>query len=863
MSTNTLQLPVSAVLPELCHALTCTNEVVLEAPPGAGKTTAVPLALLNEPWLGSQKILLLEPRRIAAKSAALRLAENLGEKVGLRVGYRMRQESNVSAQTKIEVITEGILTRMLQEDPSLEGIGLIIFDEFHERSLNNDLNLALCLEGRELFRDEQPLKLLLMSATLDGAASAQLLSNAPIIKSEGRSYPVKIRYSAFVARSKSYFDNIQRVAKMVLQALDENSGSILVFLPGQREIRDVEAQLNQAINLAAQEIEITPLYGSLPFAQQQRAIKAVDKDKRKIVLATNIAETSITIDGINTVIDSGLCRRAQYDANTGLTRLSTQKISQASSDQRAGRAGRTAPGVCYRLWSQEQQQSLAPFEIPEILSADLSHLVLNLYLWGNTDVNELKWLSPPRAAQITRATQLLIKLGALEQQPQSISLTAHGEQMCRLPMPPRLAHLCIIAKTQGIGDLGCDLAALLAEGDPLKQRNSDLMPRLQAVQDARQYSSPQWQRIRAQSKQFKQQLKNVASSAKSAKALSKEQQLALLIAIAWPERIAQRRAADSFEYKLANGRAARLQSGEYLQKSEYLAIANCGGREGQQSDQIYLACPIDASLFGSHLSALTSSVQTLLWDEKIQRIRATENRCLGEIVLSSKRVTKVDLQQKRTLILQLLAKRGLSVLPWNQKLLQLRERVNFLKANSSTQSPWPDLSDQYLQSHLEDWLAPFISDAFVENFSQLSQFNALDLYSIIQNQLPWPLPAQLDEMAPIKYTVPSGSNVAIDYSQNPPILAVKLQEMFGCTTTPVIGKSATHPGIALQLHLLSPARKPLQITQDIANFWHTSYIEVKKEMKGKYPRHPWPDDPMSFAPTKKTKYKLALEKTKK
>jgi len=852
-------LPITEALPALLSALNTHDQVVLEAPPGAGKTTAVPLALLEQNWLGSQKILLLEPRRIAVKSAAIRLAQNLNEQVGQQVGYRMRQESNVSARSKIEVITEGILTRMLQEDPSLEGIGLIIFDEFHERSLNNDLNLALCLEGRALFRDNLPLKILLMSATLDGAASAELLGNAPIVKSKGRSFAVEIRYSAYVAQSNTRTASVpERVSKLVLQALSQQSGSLLVFLPGQREIRAVEQWLMQNIELMPEGVEITPLYGSLPFAQQQRAIQAVDKTQRKVVLATNIAETSITIEGITTVIDSGLCRRALYDANTGLTRLTSQKISQASSDQRAGRAGRTAPGVCYRLWSEDQQQSLAPFETPEILSADLSHLVLNLYLWGNSNALELKWLNPPRASQLQQAEQLLFDLGALTSSEQT-QLSAHGEKMCALPMPPRLAHLCISAARLGLAELGCDIAALLGEGDPLQERSTDLQRRLQALANTKKHNSSQWQRVRVQARQYKALIERLTIATEhSANSLSEEQRLALLIAIAWPERIAQRRACDSNQYKLANGRAANLFMSDHLQKSEYLAIANCGGREGQQTDQIYLACPLDNLLFESHLSALLKTEQVLLWDDKSERIKARQQQSLGKLILSSQHVSDIDLTKKRQLILSLIEKRGLTLLPWNKNLLQLRDRVNFLRQQSAD-TGWPNLTDSYLLANLKNWLAPYISDSFVSKFTQLTQLQALDLTNIMQNLLPWPLPTQLESQAPVSFKVPSGSKVAIDYSQNPPVLAVKLQEMFGCTSTPTIA-SQSGKGVALQLHLLSPARKPLQITQDIANFWHSSYIDVKKEMKGKYPRHPWPDDPMNFAPTKKTNRKLAQEK---
>jgi len=857
------ELPITAVIPELISALAATDAVVLLAPPGAGKTTAVPLALLDQPWLQGQKILMLEPRRIAAKSAALRLSHNIGQNIGQRIGFRMRMQSKVSADTQLEVITEGILTRMLQKDPSLEGVGLIIFDEFHERSLNNDLNLALVLEGRALFRDEQPLKLLLMSATLNGDASAKLLNNAPIIKSEGRSFPVDILYSHLTARPNQRQLQLEnRIVQLIIQALQEQSGSLLVFLPGQREIHKVRELLQQSVDLHQQGIDITPLYGNLGIKEQQLAIEPAAKDRRKIVLATNIAETSITIDGITTVIDSGLCKRAHFDGKTGTSHLSTQKISQASSVQRAGRAGRTAPGVCYRLWTKEQQQSLAPFETPEILSADLCHLLLNLLLWGNDNVEDLQWLNPPRQGQIQQATDLLLKLGAITTS-DKLALTPLGEKICLLPMPPRLAHLCLNAQRWGMTELGCNLAALLGENDPLQTRQADISLRLQALRDPGKYNNYQWQHIRQLSRQYQKLLSNSQSSTKAyldQREFSEQDKIALLVATAWPERIAQRRNINASEYKLANGRAAKLSTADHLQSQAYLAIAHCGGREGMQTDQIQLATALDPKLFGQALKSLSKMQQSLSWDDKTERIRAEQQCCVGELILERSKSNAVNLNKKRSLILQLIAKRGLQLLPWNKKLEQFCARVSFLHSSAQTDT-WPDLTQQQLTASLEQWLGPFLSDDFVSNFSQLSQLKKLELQNILHNLLPWPLPQELERQAPISYRVPSGSNIQIDYSQSPPVLAVKLQEMFGCTQTPVIAQHGANQGFALQLHLLSPAGKPLQITQDIGNFWNTSYQQVKKEMKGRYPRHPWPDDPMSFAPTKKTKRKLAIEAT--
>ncbi len=859
-------LPISEVLPELINTLMNSDTAILEAPPGAGKTTAVPLALLDQPWLGSQKILLLEPRRIAAKSAALRLSANLNQAVGQRVGYRVRLESKVSANTQIEVITQGILTRMLQQDPSLEGIGLIIFDEFHQRSLDNDLNLALCLESRALFREQQPLKLLLMSATLNGLETSKILDNAPIITSKGKRFAVDIFYTKVQPKSQYPSSLEQSVVKLIRRALDEQTGSLLVFLPGQKEIHKVSEILTELLAPDSNKLEIALLYGSLTFQKQQRAIKPAPPQWRKIVLATNIAETSITIEGISGVIDSGLCRRATFDATTGVTRLTTQKISQAASVQRAGRAGRTAAGACYRLWSRDQQQSLAPFEVPEIASADLSHLLLNLLLWGSDNFSELSWLTPPRVSQIEQASQLLINLKAVDSFQGELKLNAHGEKICLMPMPPRLAHMCIVAASMDIGDIGCDLAAILSEGDPLKQRQVDLLLRLIPLQSTQGISSAnnanQWQRVRQQSRLFRQQLAMHSFPDKyiSLNDLPKTQQVAVLIAHAWPERIAQRLSDTENSFKLANGRRAQIANSDHLATSKYLAIAHCANRTGQNSEQIYLACELDPKLFQETLSTFISLQQKLQWHEKNQRFLAEEQSVIGEIVISKRSIKVLDIKQKRLLILDIIRKRGLSLLDWSKKLQQYKARVVFLTHQSQTADPWPNLEDDHLLSSLDLWLAPYLTDSFVRQFNQLDQLKALDIASLIKNLLPWPMPEVLEKQAPTSFLVPSGSHVTIDYSQSPPILAVKLQEMFGCITTPTIAHEVTQHGVALQLHLLSPAGKALQITQDIGNFWHTSYIEVKKEMKGRYPRHPWPDDPMRFAPTKKTNRKLAQQK---
>lgn len=840
-------LPIHTVLPSLCDALLNRDEAVLEAPPGAGKTTCVPLAMLEQGWLGQQKILMLEPRRLAARAAAERMAELLGEPVGQRVGYRVRLDTCVSENTQIEVVTEGILTRMLQNDPSLEGIGILIFDEFHERSLDADLGLALALQGRELFGDlrEQPLKLLVMSATLDGAQISGLLAdssgvNAPVISSEGRMHPVTIHYGAPYQYGERIAD---RVVRTVQQAVADETGSILVFLPGQGEIRQVHQRL-QDIYAERDEILLTPLFGDLKLNEQRRAIAPAPPGKRKIVLATSIAETSLTIDGVRVVIDSGLSRLPAFDPNTGMTRLHTQRLSKASATQRMGRAGRLEPGSCYRLWSQSQQDELRAFTPPEIEQADLAPLVLQLLRWGVDNPADLQWLNAPAIAPYQQALDLLVRLKAVD----GNQLTTHGETMASLPTHPRLAHMILMGQRYGLGGLACDLAALLAERDVIYQGPADMQLRLQLLHGELQADRGQkalLQRIKQQAKQFHRLLRDIKSETHVDNP-SDERWLGFLLACAYPDRIAHSRREGGSDYKLSNGRSASFADIDGLQKSPWIVVANLGGRKGQSVDRIFLAASLDQALFESELADMVELRTQVEWSKQQDKLLAEKQRCIGALVLEREPLTDLDPQTKQDALLDVVRQRGLSLLNWNDDLCQWCARIELLRSVDIA-TDWPDMSDAGLLASVNEWLAPYL-----DQVNHLKDFAALDLKTVLAARLPWPLPQTLDEQAPLRYPVPSGSNISIDYTQNPPVLAVKLQEMFGCLQTPTIANGR----IALMVHLLSPARRPLQVTQDLAGFWQGSYEEVKKEMKGRYPKHPWPDNPLKAIATAKTKKRM-------
>ena len=826
---------------------------------------------------------------MAARAAAVRMAELLGESPGETVGYRVRMESRVGPATRIEVITEGILTRMLQHDPALTGVGLLIFDEFHERSLDSDLGLALALQAREFFRDE-PLKLLLMSASLDGAAIANRLQ-APIVRSEGRQFPVELCYASPPrgVRGSSGHHGPGKRHPQVLQVVDTlceillapavglaGQNSVLVFLPGQAEIKWVAHELRRRLpGQVDGSLVLAPLYGGLSLEQQQQAMRPPEPGRRKVVLSTNIAETSLTIEGVGTVVDSGLVREAVFDPGTGMTRLQTRSVSRASSIQRAGRAGRLGPGRCYRLWSEARQGQLAPHTTPAILQEDLLALVLQLLAWGVDDPAELTWLNPPPRALWEQGLDLLTALGALRPEAGgSRRLTAHGEAMAKLPLHPRLAHMLLCGRALGLGELACELAALLSERAPEEGAGVDMALRLALLRgdEPRPGRQRAWrQRTRQQARQYARLLRAVtgrgspgadtrASTATSSTTPSttisttargdrdERDKLGVLLAHAYPDRIAKRRQASGGVYQLANGRSARLSDHDPLVNSPWLAVAELGGRVGEAEERIYSAAELAIDRFDDDLTAWVEEHEVVVWDDRAGRLVAERRRQTGRLLLSREPLAAVNPELVREALLALLARRGLQLLPWTPLLRQWQARVNLLREREvllpGQEQPWPDVSDGALIASLESWLGPYL-----DGVEKLEHFRRLDLTSALQALLPWSLQRQLERLAPTYWRVPSGSRIPIDYLESPPVLAVKLQEMFGCVTGPVVADGR----VVLVLHLLSPARRPLQVTQDLAGFWQGSYREIKKEMKGRYPKHPWPDDPLQALPTRATR----------
>lgn len=834
-----IALPIDQALPALRQALSERDEAVLEAPPGAGKTTRVPLALLNEPWLAGQSIVMLEPRRLAARAAAERLASEFGEKVGETVGYRIRLDSKVGPKTRIEVVTEGILARRLQDDPGLEGVGLVIFDEFHERSLDADLALALTLNARDLLRDE-PLKLLLMSATLEGARLSSLLDEAPVVRSEGRMYPVVQRWSrAFQAGERLE----PRVVQTIMQALDEESGSVLVFLPGQAEIRRVNDALNEQLS-GRHDVMLCPLHGELELTAQRAAIEPAPAGKRKVVLATNIAETSLTIEGVRVVVDAGLARVPRFDPGSGMTRLETRRISRASATQRAGRAGRLEPGACYRLWSEDQHAQLAAYGEAEILQADLAGVALQLARWG-VEPDELVWLDPPPAAAYAQAQDLLERLGALSRNARgSWQLTAHGLAMAELPAHPRIAHMLLRGHALGLGAQAADLGALLVERDIQRGAGADISTRLALLEGRGRHHSGV-ARVRQLARQFRSLLRGPAGTA--AADSDDHRWLGALLAFAYPDRVARQRREGGGEYRLANGRAALFAEPDALMKEPWLVIAELGSRQGQREERIYRAAALDPSLFDEALAEQISQRDELEWDEREGVLRAERQRRVGELVLSREPLPGLDDDARGRALLGLVRRKGLELLPWTPDLRQWQARIALLRQidlGISGASDWPDVSDAALLARLEDWLLPYLGKV-----SRLAHFAQLDLKGMLSTLLPWPLPQRLDELAPIAIAVPSGSRIRLDYSDSPPVLAVRLQELFGLADTPRIAGGRQ----VVKLHLLSPARRPVQVTQDLASFWANTYGEVKKDLKGRYPKHYWPDDPLVAEPTARAK----------
>ena len=833
-------LPIDEILPSIRRTLeTCPN-ALLTAAPGAGKTTRVPPAFLGASWLSGRKILLLEPRRLAARAAAYRMADELDEPVGETIGYRMRLDIKVGPKTRIEVVTEGILTRMLHQDPSLETHGLVLFDEFHERSLQADTGLTLCLEAQRLFRPD--LRLLIMSATLDCGSVSDLLGQAPIITCEGRMCPVETRYL-----DRPLTEPLDRaVTQTIKRALAQDHGSLLVFLPGMATIRRVEAMLQDS--KLGPSILIVPLHGELPQTTQDAAIRPAPHGSRKIVLATSIAETSLTIDGIRVVIDSGWLRLPRFDTRSGLTRLETIRVTKDAADQRRGRAGRLEPGICYRLWTEKEQAMLAAHRPPEILEADLTPLTLDLARWGTQDPEELSWLTPPPQNGISQAKELLTRLGAFSTDGR---LTEHGRQMAELPLHPRLSHMLIQSRPLGLISLACEVAALLSERDILPagrhDQNPDLRSRLDLIHGQHDSGGPPVnratvERVRRTAQLWQRQLDD-ASERRTDDGRDRTQAVGLLLALAYPDRIAQRQAGRDSRYRLVNGRGAQFTGPNPLAAEPFLVVADLDG--GTPWAQIHLAAPITREEIESLYRDQLVVEESVTWDKASGAVQACRRRKLGLVVTSEEAISNPDQSYILKAILHGISEVGLEALSFTKELHEWRARVMWIRRMEGPHADWPDLSNDALLTTLGTWLGPYLT-----GMTTLDRVKRLDLTPPLHALLTYAQHRRLDQLAPTHLIVPSGSRLRIDYAQPElPVLAVRLQEMFGCKETPRVADGK----ISVMLHLLSPAGRPVQVTQDLAGFWKRAYQDIRKELRGRYPKHHWPEDPLNAIPTAKAK----------
>ncbi|UPK35295.1 ATP-dependent helicase HrpB [Bradyrhizobium sp. 186] len=813
-------LPIDAVLDDLSRTLEAHNAAVLVAPPGAGKTTRVPLALLDAPWAAGKKIIVLEPRRIAARASADRMAKSLGQRAGETVGYRVRFGSKISRATRIEVVTEGIFTRQILDDPELSGIAAVLFDEFHERSLDADLGLALARDAQLGLRED--LRILVMSATLDGARVAKLLGEAPVVESEGRAFPVETRYLGRKADAQVE----RQMADAITSALRADAGSVLAFLPGATEIRRTQNFLAERVQDVS--IEIVPLFGALDPAVQDRAIAPAPKGIRKVVLATSIAETSLTIEGVRIVVDSGLARVPRYEPDIGLTRLETVRASRAAADQRRGRAGRTEPGICYRLWDEPQTASLAPYTQPEILSADLSSLVLDLAQWGVADPAALSFLDPPPQPAWKEAKSLLAELNALDGDGR---ITAEGKSLRALALPPRLARMIVDSHRAGAGEAAAEIAAILTErglggdGADLEHRRDqfrrDRSPRASSARDlARRWAS------------------QVAASEK-AKPEESDLSTGLMLAYAFPDRVARNRGNGSFV--LANGRGAAVEQTSSLARAPYIAIGEMTGTAA--SGRILLAAPITQDDIERHFAEHIETVDEVSFDCGAMALRARRKRALHAITLSEATLALSPSEETARIFADGLIAVGLDRLPWSKAARQWRDRVMFLRKAEG--EGWPDLSDDGLTARSDDWLVPALYDKIA-----LKDISAGDLSDALMVLLPWEMRARLEREAPTHFEAPTGTMLAIDYeAEQGPTIAVRLQELFGLNSHPSIAAGK----VPLVLELLSPAQRPVQVTRDLPGFWRGSYSAVRSDLRGRYPRHPWPEDPANALPTRRVK----------
>jgi ATP-dependent helicase HrpB len=807
-------LPIDAVLGDLTASLRARPNAVLVAPPGAGKTTRVPLALLDEPWVNGGKIIVLEPRRLAARAAAARMAQTLGEAVGETVGLRVRLGSKVSRRTRVEVVTEGVFARMILDDPSLDGIAAVLFDEFHERSLDADLGLALALDAQGGLRED--LRLLVMSATLDGARVARLLSDAPVVESEGRAYPVETRYLGRDPNRRIE----EQVADAVTRGLRAESGSILVFLPGQGEIRRVETLLRERI--ADPAVDIAPLYGALERGEQDLAVSPAKPGRRKVVLATSIAETSLTIEGVRVVIDSGLARVPVYEPNIGLTRLETVRVSRAAADQRRGRAGRTEPGVCYRLWEEAATGALEPFGRPEILSADLAPLLLDCAAWGVADPVSLAFLDPPPAPALKEARALLQQLGALDGEGR---ITDVGRRLRDLPLPPRLARMVLLAGASGQARDAADVTAVLVERG-LGGDAADLADRVE-----------RFRRDRSKRAEDMRRMAEGWARGSNRSAKGEARSIGALLTLAYPDRIAKARGKPG-EYLMANGRGASLEAHERLAKEPYLAVAEIAG--GAASARILAAAAISLEEVEALFGHAIEQRDEVTFDRQARALRARGVRRLRALLLNERPLKIPQTEEAALALAEGLVSSGLDALPWSKALAQWRERVMFLRQAEGEE--WPDLSEEALTRTSDEWLAPHLVGK-----SSLGEIGPDLLSEALRGLLPWNLQRRLDAEAPTHIEVPTGSQVPIDYgAEEGPVLAVRVQELFGLDKHPTIAAGR----VPLILHLLSPAQRPIQITRDLPGFWRGSWAAVRADMRGQYPKHPWPEDPLTAPPTR-------------